>query len=58
MAAKAVLKDAGRALDMPYGDVDRLAKMIPPTLNISLEEALKQSPQLEAACKEGARSRN
>ena len=53
MAAKAVLKDAGRALDMPYGDVDRLAKMIPLTLNISLEEALKQSPQLEAACKEG-----
>jgi DNA polymerase-3 subunit alpha len=38
---------------MPYGDVDRLAKMIPLTLNISLEEALKQSPQLEAACKEG-----
>jgi DNA polymerase-3 subunit alpha len=54
MAAKAVLKDAGRALDMPYGDVDRLAKMVPLTLNISLEEALKQSPQLEAACKEGA----
>ncbi|MFY9805183.1 MAG: DNA polymerase III subunit alpha [Candidatus Acidiferrales bacterium] len=53
MAAKAVLKDAGRALDMPYGDVDRLAKMIPLTLNISLEEALKQSPQLAAACKEG-----
>ena len=53
MAAKAVLKDAGRALDMSYGDVDRLAKMIPLTLNISLEEALKQSPQLEAACKEG-----
>ena len=53
MAAKAVLKDAGRALDMPYGDVDRLAKMIPTTLNISLEDALKQSPQLEAACKEG-----
>ena len=54
MAAKAVLKDAGRALDMPYGEVDRLAKMVPLTLNISLEEALKQSPQLEAACKEGA----
>jgi DNA polymerase III subunit alpha len=35
---------------MPYGDVDRLAKMIPTTLNISLEDALKQSPQLEAAC--------
>jgi DNA polymerase-3 subunit alpha len=49
MAAKAVLKDAGRALNMTYGDVDRLAKMIPPTLNISLDDALKQSPQLEAA---------
>jgi DNA polymerase-3 subunit alpha len=48
MAAKAVLKDAGRALDMPYGDVDRLAKMVPTTLNISLEEALKQSPQLDS----------
>ncbi len=29
MAAKAALKDAGRALDMPYGDVDRLAKLVP-----------------------------
>ena len=52
MAAKAVLKDAGRALDMAYGDVDRLAKFIPLTLNITLEEALKQSPQLEAARKD------
>jgi DNA polymerase-3 subunit alpha len=48
MAAKAVIKDAGRALDMPYGEVDRLAKMIPTTLNISLEDALKQSPQLDS----------
>jgi len=53
MAAKAVLKDAGRALDMPYVDVERVAKIISMTLNISLEDALKQSPQLEAACKEG-----
>jgi len=48
MAAKAVLKDAGRALDMPYGDVDKLAKLVPNQLNISLEEALKQSPQLDS----------
>jgi DNA polymerase-3 subunit alpha len=48
MAAKAVLKDAGRALDMPYGDADKIAKMVPATLNIELEEALKQSPQLES----------
>jgi DNA polymerase III subunit alpha len=48
MAAKAVLKDAGRALDMPYGEVDKIAKMVPLTLNIELEDALKQMPQLEA----------
>jgi DNA polymerase-3 subunit alpha len=48
MAAKAVLKDAGRALDMPYGEVDKIAKLIPTQLNIELEEALKQSPQLES----------
>ena len=48
MAPKAALKDAGRALDMPYGDVDRLAKLVPNQLNITLEEALKQSPQLES----------
>ena len=55
MAAKAVLKDAGRALDMPYGEVDRMAKMIPTTLNISLEDALKQSPQLDAMRKKDER---
>jgi DNA polymerase III subunit alpha len=48
MAAKAVLKDAGRALDMPYGDVDKIAKLVPATLNIELEDALKQTPQLES----------
>jgi len=48
MAAKAALKDTGRALDMPYADVDRLAKLVPAQLNITLEEALKQSPQLES----------
>jgi DNA polymerase III subunit alpha len=48
MAAKAVLKDAGRALDMPYGEVDKIAKLVPTTLNIELEDALKQSPQLDS----------
>jgi DNA polymerase-3 subunit alpha len=46
MAAKAAIKDVGRAMDMPYGEVDRLAKLVPPQLNITLEEALKQSSQL------------
>jgi len=55
MAAKAVLKDAGRALDMPYGEVDKIAKLVPLTLNIELEDALKQSPQLEALRKSDER---
>ncbi|HWF37782.1 MAG TPA: DNA polymerase III subunit alpha [Candidatus Acidoferrales bacterium] len=48
MAAKAALKDTGRALNMPYGDVDRLAKLVPAQLNITLDEALKQSAQLDS----------
>ncbi|MGH9714129.1 MAG: DNA polymerase III subunit alpha [Candidatus Acidiferrales bacterium] len=55
MAAKAVLKDAGRALDMPYGEVDKIAKLLPLTLNIELEDALKQSPQLDAMRKSDER---
>ena len=55
MAAKAVLKDAGRALDMPYGEVDKIAKLVPATLNIELEDALKQSPQLESLQKSDER---
>ncbi|KAB2838490.1 DNA polymerase III subunit alpha, partial [bacterium] len=47
MKAKAVLRDVGRVLDMPYGDVDKIAKLVPNTLNITLEEALKQEPRLQ-----------
>lgn len=46
MAAKAAVKDAGRALDMPFADVDRIAKLIPNALNITLEAALKESGAL------------
>ena len=49
MAAKAAIKDVGRAMDMPYADVDRIAKMVPTQLNITLEQALKDSPQLQQA---------
>ena len=49
MAAKAAIKDCGRALDMPYGDVDRIAKLVPPTLGMTLDEALKESPDLRKA---------
>jgi DNA polymerase III subunit alpha len=46
MAAKAAIKDVGRALDMPYGEVDRIAKMIPTTIGITIDQALKDSPTL------------
>ena len=49
MAAKAAIKDVGRALDMPYGEVDRIAKLIPATIGITIEQALKDSPPLAAA---------
>ena len=49
MAAKAAIKDVGRAMDIPYGDVDRIAKMVPNTLNVDIEQALKDSPQLQQA---------
>src|SRR5712672_1807318 len=49
MAAKAAIKDVGRAMDIPYADVDKLAKLVPTTLGITLETALAQTPQLKAA---------
>src|SRR5579872_374003 len=49
MAAKAAIKDVGRAMEIPYGDVDRIAKMVPPTLNITIDQALIDSPPLQTA---------
>src|ERR1017187_7383648 len=49
MAAKAAIKDVGRAMDIPYADVDRIAKMVPTTLNIKLDDALKESVALQEA---------
>jgi DNA polymerase-3 subunit alpha len=46
MMAKAALRDVGRVLELPYGDVDRLAKLVPNTLNITLDEAIKAEPRL------------
>ncbi|MGA3346732.1 MAG: DNA polymerase III subunit alpha [Terracidiphilus sp.] len=41
MAAKASIKDCGRAMDMPYGDVDRIAKLIPATVGMTIDTAKK-----------------
>ncbi|HLK05867.1 MAG TPA: DNA polymerase III subunit alpha [Candidatus Acidoferrum sp.] len=49
MAAKAAIKDVGRAMDIPYGEVDRIAKMVPATIGITLDQALDEAPQLKSA---------
>jgi DNA polymerase III subunit alpha len=46
MAAKAAIKDCGRALDMPYGDVDRIAKLVPATVGMTIDRALEDVPDL------------
>jgi DNA polymerase-3 subunit alpha len=46
MAAKAVVRDVGRVLSMPYGEVDRIAKLVPFELGMTLEKALAVEPQL------------
>jgi DNA polymerase-3 subunit alpha len=51
LQARAVIRDVGRVLQMPYGQVDRLAKMVPqnPANPVTLEKALAEEPQLQAA---------
>lgn len=48
MAARAVIRDVGRVLRVPYADVDKLSKMVPFELNMTLERALAISPDLKA----------
>ena len=47
MKARAVVRDVGRTMGMSYADVDRVAKQIPPTLDMTLETALKENSQLK-----------
>src|ERR1051326_2087658 len=49
MAAKAAIKDVGRAMDIPYTDVDRIAKMVPNTIGITIQKALDETPPLQQA---------
>ena len=46
LKTRAVIRDVGRALDIPLAEVDAIAKMVPDVLNISLDEALEQEPRL------------
>jgi len=46
LKTRAVIRDVGRALDIPLREVDQIAKMVPDVLNISLDDALKKEPRL------------
>src|SRR5207249_1066243 len=48
MAARGVLRDAGRGMDMTYAEVDKIAKMVPTELHITLDKAIKDNPDLKA----------
>ena len=52
MAAKAAIRDVGRAMAMPYADVDRVAKMIPFELGITIARAIELNPELKKAFRE------
>jgi DNA polymerase-3 subunit alpha len=52
LKTRAVIRDVGRALDIPLHEVDSIAKMVPDVLNISLDEALRQEPRFEALIKQ------
>src|SRR5436190_2813768 len=61
LASKAAIKDVGRALDMPYAEVDRISKMIPPPVrgrNVSIEQALEQVPELRGAIEQNEQVRD
>ncbi len=47
LKTRAVIRDVGRALDIPLSEVDAIAKMVPDVINISLDEALTQEPRLK-----------
>ena len=52
LAARGVIRDVGRVLDMPYAQVDAIAKMIPQELNMTIDKALEMNPELKKAYEE------
>lgn len=58
MAARGVIRDTGRGMQMPYSEVDRIAKMIPPELHITLDRAIEQNKDLKALIERDDRVRN
>ena len=58
MAAKGVIRDVGRALNYSYGEVDKIAKLVPNVLNINLAEAMKKEPKFAEMAAADPRIRN
>ena len=58
MAARAAIRDVGRALNRSYGEVDRIAKMIPMEIGMTIEKALERNPELKMLYQEDASSRS
>ena len=52
LAARGVIRDVGRVMDLPYAQVDTIAKMIPQELNITIDKALQMNPELKKAYEE------
>ena len=48
MAARGVIKAVGKALDFPYAEMDRVAKMVPMELNITIDRALQVNPEFRS----------
>ena len=57
MKAKAVIRDVARVLAVPLAEADRLAKLVPNTLNITLDDALETEPELKKAYDENEQTR-
>ncbi|RQD67360.1 MAG: DNA polymerase III subunit alpha [Tindallia sp. MSAO_Bac2] len=56
MAARAAIRDVGRVINMPYSEVDQIAKMIPMAIGMTIDKALEQNPQLKKLAKENKAS--
>ncbi|HEV2447903.1 MAG TPA: DNA polymerase III subunit alpha, partial [Candidatus Sulfopaludibacter sp.] len=55
LGARAAIKDVGRVLEVPFADVERLTKLVPNVLNISLEDAIKAEPGFDEAARKDPR---
>ncbi|MBI4187570.1 MAG: DNA polymerase III subunit alpha [Chloroflexi bacterium] len=58
LGARAAIRDVGRALGMSYGDVDRVARLVPPSPSMTLDRALEENGELRQVCQEDAAVKN